>query len=388
LSGGVRPVHTPADVPSLCTVLAGANRERTPLLVQGGGTKQLPGTGTPPAAAILSTLGLTRPLDHCAGDLTATIGAGVTLGAANAELAKAGQWLPLDPPAARHATIGGIVAANDSGPRRTRHGTPRDLIIGVELVRADGTPAKAGGKVVKNVAGYDLARMLCGSYGSLAVITSATFKLSPIAPVSRTLVVQAQEPGACADIALAVAAAPATPSAIEIESPPHRVLVRFETTERAADAQAAQTAALCTSLGGAVTTLGDEADRDLWSAYEAAVWEERRDAAVVKVALLPTDVRDLLSECAGMSIAGRGALGVLYLRRSGPPDEVAAWLQDLRTRLARRGGHAVVVRAPADWPRQLDPWGPPRSDAALMRAVKAQFDPHNILNPGRGPYGL
>jgi glycolate oxidase FAD binding subunit len=388
LSAGVPPIHTPADIPSLSAVLAQSNRERTPLVVQGGGTKQFVGTGTDDAAAVLSTTRLTQPIDHCAGDLTATIGAGVTLAGANAELAKAGQWLPLDPPAAGSATIGGIVAANDTGPRRTRYGTPRDLIIGVALVRADGTPAKAGGKVVKNVAGYDLARMLCGSYGSLAVITSATFKLSPIAPVSRTVVAQVQQPGGCADLALAIASAPAIPSAIEIETPPNRVLVRFETTGRAADAQAAATAALCETLGAAVTTLTGDAERDLWSAYEAAIWEERGDTAVVKVGVLPTDARALIEDCGAASVAGRGALGVLYLRRSGALDEVSAWLQDMRSRLSRRGGHAVVVRAPADWQGQLDRWGPSRSDAALMRAVKAQFDPHNILNPGRGPCGV
>jgi glycolate oxidase FAD binding subunit len=388
LTAADRPLHAPSDVASLSAVLARANQDRTPLVVRGGGTKQFRGSGTDHAAGILSTIGVDQRVDHCAGDLTATIGAGVTLADANAVLMKAGQWLPLDPPSSSRATIGGIVAVNDSGPRRTRYGSPRDLIIGIELVRADGTVAKAGGKVVKNVAGYDLARMLCGSYGSIAVIASATFKLMPVAAVSRTVVAQVREPGACADIALAVGAAPSTPSAIEIESPANRVLVRFDTTERAADAQASQTSALCQRLGASVTTVKESEERALWSAYESAAWEERDDTATVKVSVLPTDVRELLEQSPSTPVWGRGALGVLYLRRTGSREDVSSWLRDLRARLPRRGGHAVVVRAPEEWQPQLDRWGPPGTDLALMRAVKAQFDPQNILNPGRGPCGL
>ena len=124
---------------------------------------------------------LTAGVDHVAGDLVATLPAGATLEAVNDVLRREGQWLPLDPPRASRATIGGIVATNDSGPRRHRFGAPRDLIIGIEIALADGRTAKAGGRVVKNVAGYDLSRLLCGSLGSLAVVTSATFKLSPAA---------------------------------------------------------------------------------------------------------------------------------------------------------------------------------------------------------------
>ena len=138
---------------------------------------------------MLSTARLSGPIDHCAGDLTVTAPAGARLAAVNRLLAAERQWLALDPLASDRATIGGIVATSDSGPRRQRHGTPKDLIIGVEMALADGRLAKAGGRVVKNVAGYDLARLLCGSFGCLAVITSATFKLAPLAPASRTVVV-------------------------------------------------------------------------------------------------------------------------------------------------------------------------------------------------------
>ena len=381
--------HAPADVSELADLLAQADRARTAVSPRGGGTKwRYEPPGAPPAS-MLSTAQLAPVIDHCAGDLTATISAGLTLGAVNAALARAGQWLPLDPPWAGRATIGGIIAANDSGPRRHKHGAPRDLIIGVEFVRADGTIAKAGGKVVKNVAGYDLARMLCGSLGSLAVITGATFKLSPLAPVSRTVVATARDAAAGIDLATTIAAAPAlAPTALEIESPPHRVLVRFETTERAADAQADATATLCRA-GGADTAIvsGDEESR-LWSDRESAFWRDAADSLIVKVSVLPSDVRDLIVQSAAASAAGRAALGVVYLRWHGSVSAASAWLDNLRSRIIQRGGTAVVAAASPAFSGRLDPWGQLSTNRSLMAAVKARFDPHNILNPGRGPGGL
>ena len=158
------------------------------MLTRGAGTKT--GWGAEPEADIvLSTAKLNAVLAHRHGDLTATVQAGASLAGVNRALADRGQWIPLDPPWADRATIGGLIATNDSGPRRHRYGAPRDLIIGIDFVRADGVAAKAGGIVVKNVAGYDIARLLTGSFGSLAVIVGATFKLFPLPPASRTVVI-------------------------------------------------------------------------------------------------------------------------------------------------------------------------------------------------------
>jgi glycolate oxidase FAD binding subunit len=381
--------HAPTDVAALADLLAQADRARIPVSPRGGGTKwRYEAPGAPPAST-LSTTQLTPVIDHCAGDLTATISAGLTLGAVNTTLARAGQWLPLDPPWADRATIGGIIAANDSGPRRHKHGAPRDLIIGVEFVRADGTIAKAGGKVVKNVAGYDLARMLCGSLGSLAVITSATFKLSPLAPVSRTVVATLRDAAACADLGMTIAASPGlAPTALEIESPPHRVLVRFETTRRAADAQADATATLCRAASADTAIVSEDGERHLWAAYESALWREAGDSLIVKVSVLPSDVRDLVLQSAATSAAGRAALGVLVLRWQGSPPAASAWLDTLRSRIGQRGGTAVVAAASPVFSGRIDAWGQLSTNRSLIGAVKARFDPHNILNPGRGPGGL
>ena len=380
-------VQAPQDVASLAALLAQANESRTPFYPRGGGTKSGWWAGAAESATILSTTALAPLIDHCAGDLTATVGAGMTLASVNATLARSGQWLPLDPPAADRATIGGIVAANDSGPRRHKHGAPRDLIIGVEMVRADGTIARAGGKVVKNVAGYDLARMLCGSRGSLALIASATFKLAPLAPVSRTVVATVRNGRAGADLALAVAASPTAPSAIEIESPPHRVLIRFESTARAADMQADAAASLCLAQGAqAVVVAGDE-ERSLWNEYDRNVWGGAVEGVVAKVSVLPTEVADLLDQAGASLAAGRAALGVLYLR-AGSTATAPDWLDKLRALAGRRGGSAVVVKASPTLENRIDVWGELPGSRSLMRAVKMRFDPNGILNPGGGPGGL
>jgi glycolate oxidase FAD binding subunit len=387
LTGRTTVVYEPRDIDSLAALLAQANKDRTPVYPRGGGTKSGWWTGAAATKATLSTTSLAPLIDHCAGDLTATVSAGLTLAAVNAALARSGQWLPLDPPAADCATIGGIVAANDSGPRRHKHGAPRDLIIGVEMVRADGTIARAGGKVVKNVAGYDLARMLCGSRGSLALVASATFKLAPLAPVSRTVVATARNARACADLALAVAASPTAPAAIEIESPPHRLLVRFESTARAADVQADAAASLCLTHGAKAAVVADHEERAVWTGYERTVWAGVNEGVIAKVTVLPTEVGELIDQAGASLAAGRAALGVLYLRT----DRIGgakAWLDQVRARAARRGGAAVVVNASSALEHRLELWGGLAGSAPLMRAVKARFDPNNILNPGGGPGGL
>jgi glycolate oxidase FAD binding subunit len=380
-------VHAPHDVASLAALLAQANHDGTPIYPRGGGTKSGWWAGAAATAATVSTTSLAPLIDHCAGDLTATVGAGMTLAAVNAALARSGQWLPLDPPASDRATIGGIVAANDSGPRRHKHGVPRDLIIGVEMVRADGTVARAGGKVVKNVAGYDLARMLCGSRGSLALVASATFKLAPLAPVSRTVIATARSARACAELALAVAASPTAPSAIEIESPPHRLLIRFESTARAADVQADAAAARCRAQGAATAIVADDDERLLWTAYEQTVWGGAIDGVIAKVSVLPTEVGELVEQPGTVLAVGRAALGVVFLRADGAT-AADGWLDGLRARAERRGGSAVVVKASAALEGRLDIWGRLAGSRSLMRAVKARFDPNNILNPGGGPGGL
>jgi glycolate oxidase FAD binding subunit len=387
-----RPVLEPASAADVATIVARASRERQTVAVRGGGTKT--GWGTPGRAAdvVLSMVRLNAVVAHRHGDLTATVQAGATRAAVNQVLSEHGQWLPLDPPWSDRATIGGIVATNDSGPRRHRYGAPRDLIIGVDVVRADGVAAKAGGIVVKNVAGYDIARLMTGSYGSLAVIVSATFKLFPLPQASRTVVIELDAADRAAGLLRALVNSQLTPTAIELQTPPLRILVRFETIEIAADQQAAAALKLAESAGVGASVLHAEREHTLWQDHNSRPWNG--DGAVVKVTLLPSDVVPIVGWLADAmhgvdhEVIGRAGVGVLFVRIGGDAARQAKIMTALRDRLPPGRGSAVLVRGSDDLRSLIDPWGPLGDGFELMRAIKQRFDPDGILNPGRGPGGL
>ncbi len=396
-------IFEPPDATTLADMLGWANAERLAIVTCGGRTKLMWGPAPARLDILLSTACLASPIDHIAGDLTATAPAGATLGAVNTILARERQWLPLDPPAADYATIGGIIATNDSGPRRHRYGAPRDLIIGVEMALADGRTAKAGGKVVKNVAGYDLPRVLCGSFGSLAVITKATFKLAPLPPASRTVIATASQSRPLSDLAMALADAPLTPSAIELDSAESALLIRFETTGAAADRQAIAAGELCAKRGINTRIVKDDDETALWRDHETRLSPTPQGAAV-RLAVLPTQVGDVLDHVErvaekhgiGGFIGGRASLGVLTIviqppERNDPKDTtetLARVIDELRQNAWARGGSVVVRSAPAAVRALVDVWGDVGDGLSAMKAVKARFDPNRILNPGRGPGGL
>jgi glycolate oxidase FAD binding subunit len=369
----------PRTADEVGAILAGASRDRQRVSIRGAGTKLEWAPASPPPDVELSTRGLNAVVAHRHGDLTATIQAGTSLADANRELARHGQWIPLDPPHHDRATIGGVVAANDSGPRRQRYGAPRDLIIGVEFVRADGVAARAGGIVVKNVAGYDVGRLLTGSFGSLAVITSATFKLFPIPSESRTVIVDAPF-ARLAAIATALAAGQLTPTAIEL-SGMSRLLVRFESIAASAERQAADAAKLAAGATAAVIHGNEESA--LWNAHGARIWTGR--GAIVKLTVLPADVGPTLAwmseslrdvDC---DVIGRAALGVLLVRVDGGVAEQASVVRDMRARLEPGRGSAVIVRGADDLKREVSVWGSLGDAAGVMRAMKTQFDPYGVF---------
>ena len=387
-------VLEPRDGATAASMLHWADTEHLTVIPRGAGTKLA--WGSPPSSAdlVLSTGRLVAGVDHCAGDLTAILPAGASLAQVNEVLGREGQWLPLDPPLSDRATIGGIVATNDSGSRRHRYGTARDLIIGIEMALVDGRTAKAGGRVVKNVAGYDLSRLLCGSFGTLAFIISATFKLAPLPAASRTVVATAGSPQQLGRLALALAAAPLTPSAVELDSPPARMLIRFETTPGAAEQQAAAVCELCSRHEAPTTVLQGTFERDAWRSYEAQLWHT--EGTLLKIAVLPNQVGDLVDlierAAAGHSIdyrvGGRAALGVLFLKLRGDVERHMEVVRDVRQTAAARGGSAVLLSTPVSIDRRVDSWGEVGDSLTMMRAVKARFDPNGTLNPGRGPGGV
>jgi glycolate oxidase FAD binding subunit len=377
---------TPEEVSSL---LADASAARRPIVVRGGGTKASWSHAGTDGREELSTRGLNRLLAHRHGDLTATVEAGAVLGDVNGELARHGQWIPLDPNWPDRATIGGIVSANDSGPRRHRFGGPRDLIIGIEIARADGVRAKAGGIVVKNVAGYDLARLMTGSFGCLAVVLNATFKLYPLAPASRTLVIDVPDAAAVRAIVKALDARHLTPTAVEIQSPPTRLLVRFESIPASVNAQTDQTAKIAADSGGRAVPVDGKEEEQQWAAHRDRSWS---CAAVLKVTLLPNDlpnIVDLIARTTGADfvITGRAGLGVLTVGLNGTPASQVAVIEALRKRPARTGS-TTLLHAPDELRAAVGTWDPPGDSFKIMQGLKRAFDPNGILNPGGGPLGI
>ncbi len=313
-----------------------------------------------------------------AGDLTAVVDAGVTLSELNAAAAAHGLMLALDPPLGpgARATLGGIVATNDSGPLRHRYGSARDLVVGITVALADGTVAKAGGKVIKNVAGYDLAKLFTGSYGTLGVILDLSVRLHPIPPATATAVARGADPAR-----VAAAASELSHAQIELQSLDVRwqdgdgaLLARFGGAAPAAPARAAAEAMERHGLGAAVV----EADGELWEEQRAA---QRSEAGtVVRVSGLQSQLADVLEAARRLNarVVGRAGLGLSWITLD---ERAAEGLTELRRALAP--APCVVLDAPADVRRAVDVWGPQDDGAlALMRRVKERFDPAGVCAPG------
>jgi glycolate dehydrogenase FAD-binding subunit len=411
---GLRPslVAEPGTVEEVGGVMHAATAHGLHVVVRGGGTKL--GWGAPPSGVdlILSTTRLDGVLEHAAGDLVVRAQAGVRLADLQRELAPAGQMLALDPPEAG-ATLGGVVAAAASGPRRLRYGTPRDLLIGSTVVLPDGTVARSGGKVVKNVAGYDLGKLLAGSFGTLAVLVEVIFRLHPL-PAARGLataeVATPERAGACVR---ALSASTLVPSAVELDWPdaaaPGTLRVLVEGVAPGVEAQTGEAARLLAEHGDARVLEPGEVDAALAS-LGALPWTVQRPGAEaaeagagpagvlgVKVTCVPSALPGALSalwEVAGAHqldalVRAHAAVGVLRAAlHGGGTAAQAAFVADLRDRLALGGAAVVVQEAAPEVKRAVDVWGPAGDAIGLMRRVKRQFDPSGVLSPGRFVGGI
>jgi glycolate oxidase FAD binding subunit len=369
-------VITPATAEGVALALAWAQANAMSIIVTGAGTKTA--WGRPPARvdAVVSLARLNRVLAHEAGDLTATVEAGASLSMVNQTLGAHGQWLPLDPPFASQATIGGLIATGDSGPRRHRFGTPRDLILGVTVATTDGTLSSAGGRVVKNVAGYDLSKLVCGSYGQLAAIVSATFKLAPIQRASVTTLIEGDVP-ALARTAEALTERQLEPTAVDIEidrgGTAPRLLVRFESVPAAVDAAVAETASIAGQLG--LRT----AIRLCWSP----------GAAVVRVSWLPADLARAIEAVRAapamgpIAFIGQVGVGAGLIRLEGDVNAQAAAIAHLRA--VPTLGNVVVRDGSVALRSRTDVWSGDTATRRLGVAIKRAWDPASILGAGRGP---
>ena len=373
--------QAPSTREELARLLASAGEAGTPVRFDGGGTKA--GWAAPAAQPLtdLPTTGLDRIVEHNAGDLTAVLEGGVTLAAAQRAFADEGQMLALDPPD-DGATIGGIVATADAGPLRSRYGGVRDLVVGMRVALSDGTLAKSGGKVIKNVAGYDLAKVFTGSFGTLGAIVEVSVRLHPLQPSSATAVGSGDDLHDLARAAVALSREPFEHAGFDVRwaDGSGALLMRFA---GAAPEPQAQAAARLLGEAGLPAEIVED-DESLWEEQRARQRAGGDGEAVVRVSGLPTLLPKLVAaaERAGGGLVGRAPLGLYWLRI---PDASAERLEELRADLSP---HPCVIR---DRPPSLDidPWGPVESGSLeLMRRVKNGFDPAGVCSPGTYVGGL
>ena len=363
-------------------VLRAAGAERVAVRFRGGGTKL--GWGSPgfDPELELSTERLDAVLEHNAADLTAVVQAGVPLARAQATFAEAGQMLALDPPLGEGeaASIGGVVAAGDSGPLRHRFGTPRDLLLGITVALSDGTVARSGGKVIKNVAGYDLPKLFSGSFGTLGLVVQVAVRLHPL-PLGRvTAVGDAEDPEALQRAVLSLSRAPLELDALDVGWAGGRGRILARCAGAAPEDRARRVGALMAEadIEGSVT----EEDEALWAEQRAGQRTGR--GVAVRISGLPTSLATVLRVAERMdgSVVGRAASGLSWIVLDPRPvDDAVEAVEELRRALDPFP--CVVLDAPREVREKVDPWGTSNGPAMdLMRRVKAAFDPASVCNPG------
>jgi glycolate oxidase FAD binding subunit len=390
---GVLPqfVAEPDDEKQLASVLSVANEAGIGVVPRGGGTKL--DWGNPPTKGqlILSTARLNRIVEHAWADLTVTAEAGCTLQSLQQTLAKHGQRLAFDGLWPERATIGGVLSTNDSGALRLRFGALRDLIIGVTIALADGTLASSGGKVVKNVAGYDLPKLVTGAFGTLGIITRAVFRLHPLPRVAKAFSFTAENLPAMQQCILAIQDSQLAHTSLQIrcaagELPAADIL--FEATDAGLAAQEAQLRKL---LG---STRAEQSSESIWNARQDLWNSPANNTLLTKISLLPAQIEKTLDSLRAIGDSRKinwqlvlQATGIGMLRLEADPAQLQTAAEQLRTELQSHGGALAILHHPQDL-RSIDAWGVVGDSAALMRAVKHQLDPKNTLNPGRFVGGI
>ena len=387
----------PNTVAQLAELVACAHQNQWRLLPCGHGSKLSWGAQVTGADLIISTQHLNQVVEHAAGDLTVTAQAGVGFAELQTTLLQARQFLAIDPAYPQQATLGGIVATRDTGSQRQRYGSIRDMLIGVSFVRHDGQLAKAGGRVVKNVAGYDLMKLMSGSFGTLGILTQLTWRTFPQQETVQTVVLTGS--------AIAIRAVTAdvlksslTPTKLDIVSPGlgtdegglFSLAVQFQSIAAGVAEQIALLTAIAQPYELQLQTRADETDATFWQELAAALLpvERTADLGIAKVGILPAQAVDLLEYlrstlapgCWRARLHASSGIGTLQLNcQQNSPDQLAK----VRLRCQTTGGYLNLLEAPSDWKQQLDSWAFNSSARLLMTRLQKQFDPQGCLSPGR-----
>lgn len=344
---------------------------------------------------LVSTERLNRVIEHAVGDLTVTVETGVKLIDLQEILLKTQQFLPLDPAYPQEATIGGIIATADSGSLRHRYGGVRDMLLGISFVRCDGQIAKAGGRVVKNVAGYDLMKLFTGSYGTLGILTEVTLRVYPVPKASGTVVLLG-DVGAIDFATKTLLASALTPTAVDLLSTQlitqlglgegMGLMVRFQSVAESVQQQSSRLLAVGQKLGLQGILYSDAQEHQLWQSLSQQIWKSPQEPAITcKIGVSPsastttlTQLNSLISsQGLGLIHAGSG-LGLLRLD---PLTVTPQQILEMRSYCQSQNGFLTVLSAPIAIKQQLDVWGYSGNALHIMRQIKQQFDPKNLFSP-------
>lgn len=411
---GIDPqaVVLPASTHEIQDVLGYASNNGLSVIPAGSGTKL--GVGNPPEHVdlVLSTSRLDQVLEYEPADLTVTVEAGIQLATLQAKLAEHGQYLPLDPPYADRCTIGGITATNASGPSRLRYGSARDLVLGMRVVQSSGTVVKSGGKVVKNVAGYDLNKLYLGSFGTLGVITEVSLKLQPLPESECTILLTFTEIEEAVHVASEISGSQILPTVLNLfangalltDSPEPCLLIGLDGHPETVEWQIDSVKTIA-QQNGAIGVEIHEGQRQQELRGLMCAFPEGSSAAATVICRANLRITDAgafvntaleMNKSASWRMRTMGLMGngVIYLAFSDFPDgdvpvqQVADAVTNLRDAAADVGGNLIVESAPTALKHPIDVWGPIGRSFQLMKAIKTKLDPIGLLNVGRFVGGI
>jgi len=400
----------PNEIEQVSEIMKLASKESISVIPWGSGTKSALGNLPESVDVVISTKNLDLIIEHCAADLVATTQCGITLKKFQSALNKERQFLAIDPPhVGRKATVGGIIATNDSGPERLRYETLREFLIGLKVVRPDGSIFKGGSKVVKNVAGYDLPKLYVGSLGTLGIIVEATFRLYPVPEYSETYIVGFSTLEDAHNTVSTLLKSDLVVTSLEILNPElvgsltkrndldliddlYTLAIGIKNVEKAVKDQISTLKMICNQNGGKGKLIIGAQEEQLWEDIRDFPWELfKAERVVCKASVVVTQIPQVLTTLKRLSdeygiktyISARAGNGILIISIKGKISSIIDSLNSLRSFVSSIGGHLILQEAPPEIKARVQVWGDFGSGLGIMKKIKFNFDPNNLLNPGR-----